>query len=180
MIVDPIKKAYERFLKIRGTPEEIARGMALGVFVGMSPYIGFHTVIAVFFAAVLKWNKFSAAVGVQITNVFTAAFVYRYTYMVGAFFWETKRPFKPPEEFTLAFVLEVIKKAPEFFWILTIGGLVTGIPLALLTYYFSFIAAKKYQEDIKEKLIEKKEKLKEGRKQRKSNKMKKKGKKKNR
>ena len=30
-----VRKTYERFLKIRGTPKEIALGFALGLFVGM-------------------------------------------------------------------------------------------------------------------------------------------------
>ncbi|MDZ7777337.1 MAG: DUF2062 domain-containing protein [Bacteroidales bacterium] len=60
------KKAYERFLRIRGTPQEIALGFALGLFVGMSPFLGFHMAIAVFLAALFEWNKISAAVGVWI------------------------------------------------------------------------------------------------------------------
>ena len=33
-----LKKAYERLLKIRGEPREIALGFALGIFIGMSPF----------------------------------------------------------------------------------------------------------------------------------------------
>ena len=63
-LLKSIVRTYERFLKIRGQPREIALGFALGLFVGMTPFIGLHTVTAVPLAALLKWNKISAAVAV--------------------------------------------------------------------------------------------------------------------
>ena len=38
-----LKRFYNRFLKLRGSPRQASLGMAMGVFVGMSPFIGFHT-----------------------------------------------------------------------------------------------------------------------------------------
>jgi uncharacterized protein (DUF2062 family) len=55
-----LRRAYERFVKIRGRPREIALGFALGVFIGMTPTIGIQMPIAVFFAALVKWSKISA------------------------------------------------------------------------------------------------------------------------
>ena len=68
---EPFRKAYHRFLKIRGHPREISLGFALGLFVGMSPFMGLHTAIAVLLAALLKWNKFSAALAVWIRRFIT-------------------------------------------------------------------------------------------------------------
>jgi uncharacterized protein (DUF2062 family) len=70
-----IRKVYERFVKIRGQPREIALGFALGIFIGMTPTMGIQMPIAVFFAAMLKWSKISAALGVCITNPFTSPFI---------------------------------------------------------------------------------------------------------
>ena len=39
-----------RLLRIRKSPDEIAKGLALGVFIGMTPTFGFQMVIAIFFA----------------------------------------------------------------------------------------------------------------------------------
>ena len=50
-MADTLKRGYERFLKIRGDPREIALGFALGLFIGMTPFMGFHTASAVFLAA---------------------------------------------------------------------------------------------------------------------------------
>jgi uncharacterized protein (DUF2062 family) len=79
-----VGKTYERFLKIRGTPREIGLGFAIGLFVGMSPTMGFQMAIAVFLAAVFKWNKISAAAAVWITNPVTAPIIYGVTYFIGA------------------------------------------------------------------------------------------------
>jgi uncharacterized protein (DUF2062 family) len=37
--------------------------------------MGFQIAIGVFIAALLKWNKIAAAVGVQVTNPLTAPFI---------------------------------------------------------------------------------------------------------
>ncbi|ACL06806.1 conserved hypothetical protein-like protein [Desulfatibacillum aliphaticivorans] len=154
-----LKRAFHRFLAIRGTPRELALGLALGVFVGMSPYMGVHTAVAVLFAAIFKWSKISAAVGVQISNFGTAPFVYWFTYHVGKFFYTARVPFQPPSEFSFNGLMEMLKQTPEMLWILTIGGVVAGIPLAFITYWIAFKAVTKYREDIKEKIAAHKRKL---------------------
>ncbi len=72
-----------RFVRLRGTPDEIAKGVALGIFIGMTPTFGFQMAIAVFFAILLKENKLAAALGVWITNPVTAPFVYALEYESG-------------------------------------------------------------------------------------------------
>ena len=59
-LLNMIRRIYERFLKIRGRPREIALGFALGIFIGMTATMGIQMPIAVFFTAMLKWSKISA------------------------------------------------------------------------------------------------------------------------
>ena len=154
-----LKKGYRRFLKIRGHPNEIALGLALGLFVGMTPSMGFHTAIAVFIAALFKWNKISAAVGVWITNPLTAPFIYSVNYFIGAKLIGLQKVYLLSEVHGFTKIYKIMLKAPEIFWALTIGGIVLGLPLAVAGYYFSFSVVQKYQDDIKEKLAKSKEKL---------------------
>ena len=158
-VITSLKKGYQRFLKIRGHPNEIALGLALGLFVGMTPSMGFHTAIAVFFAALFKWNKISSAIGVWVTNPLTAPFIYPVNYFIGA-----KLIGLPKVDFVLkangfATIYKMMLKAPEIFWALIIGGIVLGLPLAVAGYYFSYSVVQKYQDDIKEKILKSKEKL---------------------
>ena len=158
-VLTSLKKGYRRFLKIRGHPNEIALGLALGLFVGMTPSMGFHTAIGVFFAALFKWNKISAAVGVWITNPLTAPFIYGVNYFIGAKLIGLKKVYLLSDAHGFTKIYQIMLKAPEIFWALTIGGIVLGLPLAIVGYYFSYSVVQKYQDDIKEKLAKSKEKL---------------------
>ena len=77
------KLFYLRFIRIRGAPEEIAEGMALGIFIGMTPTMGAQIIIAVFVAALLRKNKIAAALAVFVTNPVTAPFIYGLQYELG-------------------------------------------------------------------------------------------------
>jgi len=159
-LITSLRKAYERFLKIRGNPHEIALGLALGLFVGMSPTLGFQMAIAVFLAALFKWNKISSAVGVWISNPVTAPFIYGLTYYVGAKITGIHNSFGQVDTFDFALLYRILVKAPEIFWAMTLGGVILGIPIAIFGYLFAFSAVNKYQEDIKQKLARQKERLK--------------------
>jgi uncharacterized protein (DUF2062 family) len=151
-----IRRAYERFLKIRGSPSEIARGFALGLFVGMSPTIGFQMPIAIFLAALLKWNKISAAAGVWITNPLTAPLIYSFTYFTGAKLLDLKISFNLLEGLDLS---TLSTAGPQIILALVVGGVVIGLPLAVPGYYLSYYAVHGYQTRLKHRLVDKKKKI---------------------
>mgnify|MGYP000262409494 FL=1 len=72
-----------RLIRLRAEPNDIAKGFALGIFIGMTPTFGVQMVIAVFLAMLLEENKIAAAVGVWITNPLTAPFIYALEYESG-------------------------------------------------------------------------------------------------
>lgn len=117
---------------MRGSPRQISLGFALGLFVGMSPFMMCHTVTAVFFASLLKWSRIAAALGVVITNPFTAPFFYALTFRVGAAVLPgASSRLAIPSEFSVEALTALIRNGPEILWILTVGGVVTGVPIAL-------------------------------------------------
>ena len=162
--LSPLYKAYKRFLKIRGQPREIALGFALGLFIGMTPFIGLHTVIAVPLAALFKWNKISAAISVWFTNAATAPIIYSITYLVGARIIGIQKGFNWSDTHSFSAVYHMILKAPEIVWAMIVGGVVLGLPLAAAGYYVIFMVLKRYQENIRLKLETSKKKLAERRK----------------
>lgn len=134
-----IGEACRRFLSLPGDPREIALGFALGLFVGMSPFMMCHTVTAVFFASLLKWSRIAAALGVVITNPFTAPFFYALTFRVGAAVLPgtSLRP-TVPSEFSVEALTALIQNGPEILWILMVGGVATGVPIALAGYLLTY------------------------------------------
>ncbi|MFZ0240715.1 MAG: DUF2062 domain-containing protein [Desulfobacterales bacterium] len=146
---NPLARTYERFLKIRGQPREIALGFALGLYVGMTPFIGLHTVMAVPLAALLKWNKISAAVAVWFTNAATAPFIYSVTYLVGARIAGVEKVFSWTDLESFSAVYHLILKTPEIIWAMVIGGMILGVPLAVAGYYLAFYVVSRYQEKMR-------------------------------
>lgn len=148
-----LRKTYERFLKIRGNPREIALGFALGIFIGMTPFMGLHTAIAIFVAALVKWNKFAAAIAVWITNPITAPVIYGVTYLVGARIVDPDQAFVMPNRFDLETLVSLVKMGPDFLWILLVGGIVIGLPLSVAAYFLAFGAIVEYRKTIRRKIV---------------------------
>jgi hypothetical protein len=158
-----IRKVYERFIRIRGNPREVALGFALGVFIGMTPTMGVQTPIAIFFAALCGWSKLSAAVGVWISNPLTAPVIYGVTYITGAKMMNMAPVFNLPLSPTWSTLKAMLMKAPQALGAMTVGGIVIGLPLAVLAYYLAYGAVEKYQKDLKAKIARRKVKLSETR-----------------
>jgi len=127
-------------LRITGDPKEIALGFALGIFIGMTPTMGVQIPLSIFAAALLKWNKVSAAMGVFITNPLTAPFVYGITYAVGAAFMAPAGGEVLPGSLDFGGLISLIRHTPRVLWTLTVGGLILGIPLSVVSYYLSLHA----------------------------------------
>ncbi len=153
------RRLYERFVRIRGRPREIALGFALGLFIGLTPTMGIQMPIAVFFAAIFKWSKISAAFGVWITNPITAPFIYAATYFVGANLLGLETALSLPAELNWDLVRDMLGNAPVILGALTVGGILLGLPLAVLGYYLAFAAVNQYQQRVKAKVAAQKARL---------------------
>jgi len=119
-----------RLIRLRGEPDEIARGMALGLFIGMTPTFGVQMIIALVLAMLLRQNKIAAFIGVWITNPITAPIIYGMQYEVGRLLMGMSRPTTQIE-----FTYDAMK---ELGWMLasplSLGSLVLGIPVAAIGY----------------------------------------------
>lgn len=135
-IAEHIKKLlysfYGRFIRLRGTPEQIAWGVALGFFVAMTPTMGVQTYIAIPLAALFSASKIAAAMSVWLTNPITAPFIYGFNYMVGAMIlgYPLKAAiFSNPSRETF------FNAGKQIFIALTVGGTLTGILVGVAGYF---------------------------------------------
>lgn len=69
---------------IRDTPHRISLAFSLGVFIGMSPFLGIHTVLGILVALVFRLNKLATLAGVYITNPWTIVPIYTFSTWIGA------------------------------------------------------------------------------------------------
>jgi uncharacterized protein (DUF2062 family) len=72
-----------RILHISDSPHKIALGVAIGIFVGWTPVIGPHMIMALALCAVLRANKLVGVACVWVSNPFTFPFIYPPSYLVG-------------------------------------------------------------------------------------------------
>ncbi len=72
---------------LRASPEEIGRGVAIGIFVALTPTLGFQIAIAACLATLFNANRSVAVMGVWITNPLTVPPIFAVTYAVGTQFW---------------------------------------------------------------------------------------------
>jgi hypothetical protein len=127
-------RLYNRFIRIRGTPEQVAWGTAIGFFVAMTPTMGFQTYIAIPLAALLGVSKVAAAIAVWLTNPLTAPFLYGFNYMIGAMIlgYPLKMNVLSNVSFTFLF-----NSGRQLYYSLLVGGFVTGVILGIAGYFLA-------------------------------------------
>ena len=73
----------KRTMRIKASPHAIATGIAAGTFASFTPFIGFHTVIAIAISAVLGGSFIAAALGTFVGNPLTFPFIWATTHRLG-------------------------------------------------------------------------------------------------
>lgn len=119
-----------RLVRLRAEPDAVARGMALGLFIGMTPTFGIQMLLALLFAFILRQNKIAALIGVWSTNPLTAPFIYGAEYEVGRVLLGLPHP-ETALQFNYATMQEIggLVASP-----LCLGSIVISIPISLIGY----------------------------------------------
>jgi len=141
------KYYIEKIKELHGDPHYVSLGMAIGVFIGITPTIPFHTIIAVALAVRLKASKPAAILGVWVSNPMTVVFLYFACYKTGFLFFEnTTGAFESIERLIhhlesdirlsekVSYFNGFIKTQARMFLVMNFGGLLLGLPSGLITY----------------------------------------------
>jgi len=127
-----LRYSYIRLVRINDSPHKVAWGLAVGVFLGISPTFGLGIIIALALAILFKFNKAAAILGSFIMNPFTAPFFWTASSVLGAFLanrdWHrTLRMFQ-----AFSANLSLIDLTTREGWALLLKGLGTGLHVYLL------------------------------------------------
>lgn len=128
-----IREFFERVKKLHGDPHYIAMGMAIGVFISITPTMPFHTVIAIALAFILRGSKATAALGVWFCNPISAPFFYLGSYKTGMFLLGYSAPFDAKYES----VLELLKLGMDVTLAMIAGGIILGILPGIAAYFIT-------------------------------------------
>ena len=104
----------------------------MGMFIAMSPTVGFQMLIAVPIATALRVNSAAAALGCWLTNPLTIPFLYGLNYYIGASILGYDGTFQANGELT---VQALLSAGGHVWWSLIIGGAITGAVVAFASYY---------------------------------------------
>ncbi len=133
------KKTLVRLLRMNNTPAEVALGVALGVFIAILPFYGFHTLM-VLAAAVLirKANKIAILAGTNISLPPTVPFITWAGYEIGKIFLKGDYPALGWVDFKKITFQKVINLYPP----LLLGSFILGIACAAVFYGLAFFTIK--------------------------------------
>ena len=138
-----IRRWLDTLLHVADTPRRTAAAFAMGVFFGFSPFLGFHTLLAIIIAFVFSLNRVAALLGVYSNLPWIIAPYYAIVTMIGAKLLGRT----PPEGFKteLAGLFEQSLFHAEFWdrlitilkpllWPYTIGSLLGAAAMAAIAY----------------------------------------------
>ncbi|MCU0541172.1 MAG: DUF2062 domain-containing protein [Oscillatoriaceae cyanobacterium Prado104] len=131
---------YNRFLRMRGTPESIARGFAAGVFTGMFPAFGLQIVTGVALATLLRGNKIVAAAATWISNPITDLPIWALNFQVGRWVLGSGRAFNPQ---SITSFENLLKFGTEFAIELLVGSLLMASVCAVGSYFLTLRAVRR-------------------------------------
>ncbi len=133
-IKDRLKALFVWLKELQGDPRYIATGMAIGVFVGVTPTIPFHTVIALALAFILRGSKPAAAIGVWFANPVTIPFLYIGSFRLGILILNKPIPFDTKfESITTLMTLGL-----DVTIAMIVGGAILGILPAIIAYLLTY------------------------------------------
>jgi hypothetical protein len=150
-----LKYYFIRFKRLQGNPHALAGGTAIGVFVGLTPTMPFHTLLIVFLSLL---SRSSAVAGIIISWIVCNPLTYLPIYYLAAVIGNHLTPY----ELNLGKVQNALEQvmAGESLWkslailldsgyetlvVMGVGGLCLALPFAMLSYYLALVFFLKIQ-----------------------------------
>jgi uncharacterized protein len=129
------KSIFKGIFLIEDEPEIVAKGFALGSFIGMLPIPGFQVLVSLSIATLFKLNKKAACIAVFNTNIATGGFVFSFNYWLGKKILGVNPTFVMDDTFDLQFISIIVKAGSDVYFSLIAGGILTGILTAVIAYF---------------------------------------------
>lgn len=140
-----IREKLRLILTVRESPVRLSLSFAIGVFIGMSPFLGIHTILGIICAYLFRLNKFVTIIGVYITNPWTIIPIYTFSTWFGAKILGVERviPSIDWERITLSRLLSELGPLLKPF---VIGTLFVGFISALISFVIIYYLVRKRDE----------------------------------
>jgi len=147
-IKNRLKALFVRLKELQGDPRYIAIGMAIGVFVGVTPTIPFHTVIALALAFIFRGSTPAAAIGVWFANPVTIPIFYIGSFKLGMLILNKPIPFDVKFES----ITELMSLGLDVTIAMIVGGAILGILPAIIAYILTYRIMTRVREKAKKRI----------------------------
>lgn len=131
-------KIKRLFTSANNTPESMAKGIALGIFVGLTPSVGFQMLPVFLLAILFSGNRILALIFTYVSNPVTVIPLYGLHYYLGSLLWPNLNSvnFSRIKDVLVNFSFSKLTQLGfESFVILWTGGFVIAIPSSIISYF---------------------------------------------
>lgn len=137
-----LREKFRQILVIKDSPGLLALSFSTGIFIGMSPLLGIHTLLGVIVAWRFRLNKLVTLLGVYITNPWTIIPIYSFGTWFGVKLLGIHKVL-PEVDWTSVTFLDLIGKCRKLVLPFIVGNTVMGAIAAFIGYWVIYHAVKK-------------------------------------
>jgi len=157
---------WRKLLRLQGDPKVLARGVAIGVFVALTPTIPFHTTLILLLCGIFAANPIAGiAVSFIVSSPITIPLQYYWSWRIGTwitgnhFSWESvKLLLHQVDQAGFIHGAQILfKTSISLIYTMLIGGVILALPFAILAYWIALIGYKKAREKRSNRLAQKRE-----------------------
>jgi uncharacterized protein (DUF2062 family) len=130
-----------QILAAKDSPRRIAASFAVGVFIGMSPFLGIHTILGLAIAWQFRLNKLVTLIGVYVTNPWTIIPIYTFGTWVGARIMGIESVI-PSVDWSQITFFGLLGSFRHLFLPFVVGSTLNGLVAAALGYFLIYTAVK--------------------------------------
>lgn len=139
-IVDKLKL----ILYIKERPSKIALTFSIGLFIGMSPLLGLHTVLALAIAVVFRLNKLVILLGTYVTNPWTLVPIYTFSTILGARL--LKKSIKIDINWNHLTFTDLLHQSGNILLPFITGTFIVGALCSVLSYIIIYVILRNWQQ----------------------------------
>ncbi|MBS3137646.1 DUF2062 domain-containing protein [Candidatus Woesearchaeota archaeon] len=135
------KEWYAQVAEVKTQPYEIAFGLALGLFLGILPTLGFHILLALLIIAIFRINKVALFIGLALTNPLVTPVIYSASLKIGGLILNTPNIEVSFNLITWGYIKHYIKP-------FLIGNIILATAAGLISYAITYYFVKYYKNKI--------------------------------
>jgi uncharacterized protein (DUF2062 family) len=146
----------KRVLRLTASPHSIAAGVAAGVFASVTPFLGFHIIMATIICYLIRGNVIAAAIGTMFANPLTLPLIWGSTLEVGRFLLHGTFKYEG-QRLHLHHILSHDSFASTWeHWLkpMAIGSVPIGLAVALGFYFLTRMATNAFRAQRRKRLAE--------------------------